>query len=139
MNFRPRAYREEPEINFIPLIDVLLVILIFLMVTTTYSRFSELQINLPTAEASKPPERIEQIDVAVDAKGTYSVNKHVIPGATREVLVQELKRAAGAAKDPVIVISADAEATHQSVVRLMEAAQTAGYGKITFTIQTQGK
>jgi biopolymer transport protein ExbD len=137
MRFRPRAYREEPEINFIPLIDVLLVILIFLMVTTTYSRFSELQINLPTAEASKPPERIEQIDVAVDAKGTYSVNKHVIPGATREVLVQELKRAAGAAKDPVIVISA--EATHQSVVRLMEAAQTAGYGKITFTIQTQGK
>ncbi|MGZ5146388.1 MAG: ExbD/TolR family protein, partial [Burkholderiales bacterium] len=78
MNFRPRAYREEPEINFIPLIDVLLVILIFLMVTTTYSRFSELQINLPTAEASKPPERVEQIDVAVDAKGTYSVNKHVV-------------------------------------------------------------
>jgi biopolymer transport protein ExbD len=139
MRFRPRAYREEPEINFIPLIDVLLVILIFLMVTTTYSRFSELQINLPTADASKLPERTEQIDVAVDAKGTYSVNKHVVPSATRDALVQELKRAAGAAKDPVIVISADAEASHQSVVRLMEAAQTAGYGKITFTIQTQGK
>jgi biopolymer transport protein ExbD len=139
MRFRPRAYREEPEINFIPLIDVLLVILIFLMVTTTYSRFSELQINLPTAEASKPPERTEQIDVAVDAKGTYSVNKRVVPNATRDALVQELKRAAGASKDPVIVINADAEASHQSVVRLMEAAQTAGYGKITFTIQTQGK
>jgi biopolymer transport protein ExbD len=139
MRFRPRAYREEPEINFIPLIDVLLVILIFLMVTTTYSRFSELQINLPTADAAKPPERVDQIDVAVDAKGTYSVNKRVVVGATRDLLVQELKRAAGAAKDPVIVISADAEASHQSVVRLMEAAQTAGYGKITFTIQTQGK
>jgi len=137
MRFRPRAYREEPEINFIPLIDVLLVILIFLMVTTTYSRFAELQINLPTADASKPPERVDQIDVAVDAKGTYSVNKNVIPGATRDALVQELKRAAGAMKDPVIVINADAEASHQSVVRVMEAAQTAGYGRITFTIQTQ--
>ena len=139
MRFRPRAYREDPEINFIPLIDVLLVILIFLMVTTTYSRFAELQINLPTADASKPPDRIDQIEVAVDAKGTYSVNRRVVPGATRDILVQELKRAAGAAKDPVIVISADAEASHQAVVRVMEAAQTAGYGKITFTIPTQGK
>jgi biopolymer transport protein ExbD len=135
MRFRPRAYREDPEINFIPLIDVLLVILIFLMVTTTYSRFSELQINLPTADASKPPDRIDQIEVAVDAKGAYSVNRRLVPGATRDIL----KRAAGAAKDPVIVISADAEASHQSVVRVMEAAQSAGYGKITFTIQTQGK
>ena len=139
MRFRPRAYREEPEINFIPLIDVLLVILIFLMVTTTYSRFSELQINLPTAEASKPPERLDQIDVAVDAKGAYSVNKRVLPGATREAIAQELKRAAGAAKDPVIVINADADASHQSVIRIMEAAQSAGYGKITFTTQAPAK
>ena len=137
MRFRPRAYREEPEINFIPLIDVLLVILIFLMVTTTYSRFSELQINLPTAESSKPPERIDQIDVDVDAKGNYAINKGAVQNATREKLVQELKRAAGSMKDPVIVISADADASHQSVVRVMEAAQAAGYGKITFTIQTQ--
>jgi biopolymer transport protein ExbD len=136
MRFRPRAYREEPEINFIPLIDVLLVILIFLMVTTTYSRFAELKINLPTADASKPPERVDQIDVAVDAKGTYSVNRNVLSQATRDALVQELKRAAGTMKDPVIVINADAQASHQSVVRVMEAAQTAGYGRITFTIQT---
>ncbi len=136
MRFRPRTYREEPEINFIPLIDVLLVILIFLMVTTTYSRFSELQINLPTAEANKPPERIDQIDVAVDAKGNYTINKNAVSN-TRDRLLQELKRAAGSMKDPVIVISADADASHQSVVRVMEAAQAAGYGKITFTIQTQ--
>ena len=137
MRFRPRAFREEPEINFIPLIDVLLVILIFLMVTTTYSRFSELQINLPTAETSKQPDRVEQIDVGVDAKGAYSINKSIVPAGTREALMQELKRAAGAAKDPVIVISADAEASHQSVVRVMEAAQSAGYSKITFTIQSK--
>jgi biopolymer transport protein ExbD len=139
MNFRPRAYREEPEINFIPLIDVLLVILIFLMVTTTYSRFAELQINLPTAESSKPPERLDQIDVAVSAKGAYAVNKNVLQGATREALMAELKRAAGGMKDPVIVINADAEASHQSVIRVMEAAQAAGYGKITFTTQAQTK
>ena len=83
MRFRPRAFREEPEINFIPLIDVLLVILIFLMVTTTYSRYAELKINLPTADAAKAPERVDQIDVAVDAKGAYSVNKNVVPSATR--------------------------------------------------------
>ena len=139
MRFRPRTFREEPEINFIPLIDVLLVILIFLMVTTTYSRFAELQINLPTAEASKPPERVEQIDIGVDSKGTYSVNKTVLGSATRDTLVQELRRAAAGMKDPVIVINADAEASHQSVVRVMEAAQSAGYGKITFTIQTPSK
>jgi len=109
------------------------------MVTTTYSRFAELQINLPTADASKAPERTDQIDVAVDAKGAYSVNKTVVPNATRESLVQELKRAAGSTKDPVIVISADAQASHQSVVRVMEAAQSAGYGRITFTIQSQSK
>ena len=136
MNFRPRAYREEPEINFIPLIDVLLVILIFLMVTTTYSRFAELQINLPTAEANKPPERLDQIDVAVDAKGAYSINREIVTAANKDVPASALKRAAAAMKDPVIVINADAEASHQSVIRVMEAAQAAGYGRITFTIQT---
>ena len=139
MRFRARATREEPEINFIPLIDVLLVILIFLMVTTTYSRFAELQINLPTAEASKAPERADQIDVGVDPKGNYSINKQVINAATREALAGQLKRAAAGMKDPVIVINADAQANHQSVIRVMEAAQSVGYGKITFTIQTPSK
>jgi biopolymer transport protein ExbD len=118
------------------LIDVLLVILIFLMVTTTYSRFSELKIDLPTAEAAKPPERLDQIDIGVDAKGAYSVNKNVIGPADRDKLVEELKRAAAGMKEPVIVINADAEASHQSVIRVMEAAQTAGYGRITFTTQS---
>jgi biopolymer transport protein ExbD len=136
MRFRSRWYRDEPEINLIPLIDVLLVILIFLMVTTTYSRFAELQINLPTAEANKAPERVDQIDVGVDAKGTYSINKTIVPAQNRDALAAQLKRAAGGMRDPIIVINADAQATHQSVIRVMEAAQAAGYGKITFTTQT---
>lgn len=136
MKFRTRAFREEPEINFIPLIDVLLVILIFLMVTTTYSRFSELQIHLPTADAGKPPERPEQIDVAVDAQGKYVINKSAVNFSTPEALSQDMRRLAGAMKDPVIVISADANSPHQSVINVMEAARIAGYGKITFTTQS---
>ena len=135
MRLRPRAYREEPEINFIPLIDVLLVILIFLMVTTTYSRYAELQINLPTAEAERQPERIDQIDVGVDSQGNYSVNKKTVALTGSAPLAQEMKRLGASMKDPIIVISADARAPHQSVITVMEAARMAGYGKITFTTQ----
>jgi biopolymer transport protein ExbD len=137
MRFRPRAFREEPEINFIPLIDVLLVILIFLMVTTTYSRFAELQINLPTADASKAPERTDQIDVAIDAQGRYLVNKAPVVFSGADAFSQELRRAAGDRKEPVIVISADANSPHQSVINVMEAARIAGYGRITFTTQAK--
>ena len=137
MKFRSRSSREDPEINFIPLIDVLLVILIFLMVTTTYSRFAELQINLPTAEAGKPPELPAQLDVAVDAKGNTTINRTAAPAGNASVLGEALKRAAVDMKDPVIVINADANASHQSVVRVMEAAQLAGYPKITFTTQAR--
>src|SRR5688572_337867 len=139
MNFRPARHREEPEINLIALIDVLLVILIFLMVTTTYSRFSELQINLPTAEASKPDERPNQINVAVDGAGNYLVNKTAVPFRSPDNFAEELKRATGGAPDPVIVINADAGATHQSVINIMEAARIAGYSRITFTTQAGKK
>ncbi|HZM47667.1 MAG TPA: biopolymer transporter ExbD [Burkholderiales bacterium] len=139
MRLRPRAYREEPEINFIPLIDVLLVILIFLMVTTTYSRYAELQINLPTAEAERQPDRIDQIDVAVDSQGNYSVNKKAVLLTGSAPLSQEMRRLGAAMKDPVVVISADARAPHQSVITVMEAARMAGYGKITFTTQATPK
>ncbi len=139
MNFRQRSARDEPEINFIPLIDVLLVILIFLMVTTTYSRYAELHINLPTADAAKAPEHPQQVEVTVDATGGYIVNNTRVANKSREALSEELRRAAGSMKDPVIVITADAQATHQSVIRVMEAAQINGYGKITFTTQAEKK
>jgi biopolymer transport protein ExbD len=139
MRFRPRAFREEPEINFIPLIDVLLVILIFLMVTTTYSRFAELQINLPTADADRPNDRPDQIDVAVDAQGRYSINRSPVGFSNPGAFSAELRRAAGDIKEPVVVINADANAPHQSVINIMEAARIAGYGKITFTTQAGKK
>lgn len=139
MNFRPARHREEPEINLIALIDVLLVILIFLMVTTTYSRFAELQINLPTADANKPEERPNQINVAVDGQGKYVVNKSTVPFRSSDNFAGELKRAANGAPDPVIIINADAAATHQSVINIMEAARIAGYSRITFTTQAAKK
>jgi biopolymer transport protein ExbD len=137
MNFRRGSFREEPEINLVPFIDVLLVIVIFLAVTTTYSRYSEMQINLPTADASKPADRPSQINVGVSASGQYMVNRTAVAFTTPEALAAELKRAAGSNADPVIIINADANATHQSVINVMEAARVAGLGKITFTTQQQ--
>ena len=136
MNFRRGRQREEPEINLVPMIDVMLVILIFLMITTTYSKYTELQINLPTADAEKQPERPNEITVVVSAQGQYTINK--VPYATTSVdqLAQEMRRAGANLKDPVVVISADAKATHQSVVRIMEASRSAGLSQITFTTQT---
>ena len=139
MRFRPRAHRDEPEINFIPLIDVLLVMLIFLMVTTTYSRYAELQINLPTADATRQQDTRDQIDVAVDAQGRYSINRNPVAYSGPGAFSEELRRAAGDIKDPVVVISADATAPHQSVINVMEASRIAGYGKITFTTQAGKK
>ncbi len=135
MHFRA-ARRDEPEINLIPLIDVLLVILIFLMVTTTYARFAELQINLPEAQGDSPKETPTQINVGVDERGGYNVNQIAVAGGGVESLVAALTSAAGGQKDPVVVISADAHATHQSVIRVMDAARRAGYPRVTFVTQS---
>ena len=135
MNFRRGKQREEPEINLVPMIDVMLVILIFLMITTTYSKYTELQINLPTADAEKQPERPNEISVVVSAQGQYTINKASIAFTSIDQLAQEMRRAGGNLKDPVVIISADAKATHQSVVRVMEASRAAGLSQITFTTQ----
>jgi biopolymer transport protein ExbD len=133
LNFRRGRTRDEPEINLVPMIDVFLVILIFLATSTTYSRFAQLQINLPQASAEVAPERPRQINVAVDASGRYQVDRQPVNWTTPAQFADALRSAAGDRADPVIVISADAAATHQSVVHVMEAARIAGYGQITFT------
>ena len=138
MNLRGARVREDPEINFIPLIDVLLVILIFLMVTTTYQRFAELQITLPEADADPSKERPREVNVGIDAQGRYVIDKTVFTWTNAAALADELRRSAGQAKDPVIIISADASATHQSVVNVMEAARMAGLVHITFATQSSG-
>lgn len=136
MNFQRDHRRDEPEINLIPLIDVLLVILIFLMVTTTYARFSELKINLPTSGAEQTPNKPKQIEVIVDANGNYQINDTLLTQVTPEALANSLKQAAGNDNDPVLVINADAKATHQSVINVMEAARQVGMSRITFATQS---
>lgn len=137
MNFQKGRTREEPEINLIAMIDVLLVILIFLLVTTTYSQRAELQINLPQASGDKSASAANQINIAVDATEHYAINNKPTKFDGVNSLSQALRKAAGKQDDPTIVINADAKATHQSVINVMEAARIAGYGRITFTTQSQ--
>jgi biopolymer transport protein ExbD len=134
MNFRRSHFREEPEINLIPMIDVLLVILIFLMITTTYSKFSGLEINLPTADATAKPEQATEVDVVVTTAGDVLVNRAALGARDVESIAAALRRAAGG-KDLMVVINADAKATHQSVIDVMQASQQAGLPRISFSTQ----
>ena len=136
MNLRRNFHRDEPEINFIPLIDVLLVILIFLMITTTYQRVAELSITLPEADADQAKQRPREVNVGIDAQGRYVIDRNVFNFSSVPALAEMLRKAAGDAKDPIVVINADANATHQSVIHVMEAARNAGLTHITFATQT---
>ncbi|MCX7627498.1 MAG: biopolymer transporter ExbD [Methylophilaceae bacterium] len=138
MNFRRGKASEEPEINFIPLIDVLLVIIIFLVVSATFSRIKELQINLPTADATQQQDRPLVIHVGIDASGKTVVNDTPLTDPSVEAITLALRRAAGSGKEPTIIISADAKTTHQSVVNVMEAARQANLTHITFATQSRG-
>ncbi len=135
MNFRRGRPREEIDINLIPLIDILIVILIFLFLTTTYSRFSELQINLPEAAADRAADKPTMLNVAVDSAGKYAINGAATAFGSTQNFANALREAAKGAKEPVIAISADAAATHQSVINVMESARLAGYNQISFTTQ----
>ena len=135
MNFRRSFQRDEPEINFIPLIDVLLVVLIFLMLSTTYSRFTELQIDLPAANAEPLRERPAEVIVAVASDGRYAVNRKAVDGRSVERLTAELAAAAAGRPDTVVIVSADAMAAHQAVVNVLDAARRAGLSRLTFAAQ----
>ena len=134
MNFRQRKPTTEPEINLIPFIDVLLVVLIFLMLTTTWSRLTEINLNLPLADSQKQKDRPQQIVLTVNAQGQYTLNKSAIGGTSVSALASAL--APLASKEVTLVISADAQATHQSVVNAMEAARRTGLSQITFATQS---
>ncbi len=135
MNFRPRA-KEEPEINLIPFIDVLLVVLIFLMLSTTYSKFTEMQLRLPVADTDAQRDYPREVIVAVSSDGRYMVNRTPIAARGTEDLATAIGEAAKAGKETVVIISADATATHQSVITVMEAARRMGLTQITFATQS---
>ncbi|HPR06377.1 MAG: biopolymer transporter ExbD [Zoogloeaceae bacterium] len=133
MRFQTNRRQEEPEINLIPLIDVLLVIIIFLMLTTTYAKFSGLELNLPTASADAIQTQANEINIAVTAEGDVLINRVPVVGRDIDAIAVALGRAAPAdAEPPLVVINADAKAQHQRVVDVMQAAQRVGLPQITF-------
>jgi len=136
MNFRRSSAADEPEINLIPFIDVLLVVLIFLMMSTTYSRFTELQVTLPTADAEKMQNRPKELVVAVASDGRYTVNRQALEGRSVEALAARLTEASSGQAETVVVVTADAAAAHQAVVNVLDAARRAGLARITFAAQT---
>jgi biopolymer transport protein ExbD len=138
MNFRTH-YKEDPEINLIPLIDVLLVILILLMVTTTYSKYAELQINLPTADAEKQNERPNEINISVSASGQYTIDRKPVTFTSVGAFADAMRKAGSGLKEPIVIINADATASHQSVIHVMEAARLAGLSQVSFSTQSSGK
>ncbi|HPO21195.1 MAG TPA: biopolymer transporter ExbD [Rubrivivax sp.] len=135
MNFRRHRHPEEPEINLIPFIDVLLVILIFLMLSTTYSRFTELRLELPAADAEPMRERPHEIVVAIAGDGRTTLNRQPVDGRNVEALSAQLRSAAAGRTDTVLILSADAMATHQSVVNVLDAARRAGLARLSFAAQ----
>lgn len=139
MRFR-RALDEEPELNLIPLIDVLLIVLIFLAVSTTYSRFAELQITLPSADAAQPTVQPNEINVAVTADGRYAIERQLLASndvrSFAEALRTSIKVSEGKGSDNVLlIINADAQAPHQAVIGVLEAARLAGIVRISFATQ----
>jgi biopolymer transport protein ExbD len=140
MDFKHRR-PEEPEINLIPFIDVLLVVLIFLMLSTTYSKYSELQITLPVADAERLKERPGEILVSVTAEGRYLINHKPVEGRSVDLLAAELRAAAsanGAGEQSVVIVSADALAAHQTVINVLDAARRAALPRLTFATQVNG-
>ncbi|MBN9330273.1 MAG: biopolymer transporter ExbD [Comamonas sp. SCN 67-35] len=137
MHFRSGP-REEPRIDLIPFIDVLLVILIFLMLTTTYSRFTELQLTLPVANTEQMRDRPREVNVAVSADGHYAVNRTTLQGRGVNDLASALQAAAQAGGESILIISADAMAPHQAVITVMEAARRVGLSQVTFATQSSG-
>jgi biopolymer transport protein ExbD len=138
MNFKTRP-REEPEINLIPFIDVLLVVLIFLMLSTTYSKFTELKLTLPIADAETLRDYPKDVLVTVNSEGAYTVNSVPVAGQSVDVVTAALLAGAKAGKDSVVIISADASAKHQAVVTVMEAARRSGLSQVTFATQSSNQ
>jgi biopolymer transport protein ExbD len=134
MRFR-RPAEEEPELNLIPLIDVLLIVLIFLAVSTTYSRFAEIQIELPSADAAAAATRPVEIQVGVTAEGRYALDRKLLASTDPAAVAELLQRAAAGRDNAIVVINADAQAPHQAVIGVLEAARIAGLPRVTFATQ----
>ena len=132
-----RTTTPEPEINLIPFIDVLLVVLIFVMMSASFSKFTELELNLPSADGRVPEQRPHEILVGVNAQGGYSLQRQPLGRVDIKTLADALATAARSQDNPVLIIQADARSSHQSVVQVLEAARRSQLTHITFATQGQ--
>ncbi|MCP4695567.1 MAG: biopolymer transporter ExbD [Gammaproteobacteria bacterium] len=133
MNLR-RYRHEEPDllIDIAPLIDVVFILLIFFMVSTTFSREAELEINLPEASPDKIREKQEIVDISIDTQGYYYVNGKALINDQFETLIRALKRETKANKKASVIINADVNTPYQSIIKVMDAAQQVGLARLSF-------
>ncbi|HEU0229358.1 MAG TPA: biopolymer transporter ExbD [Burkholderiaceae bacterium] len=134
MNFRRSRTDDEPEINLVPLIDVLLVILIFLAATTSFTRFSQIKVHLPQASADAP--QPQAMNLAISQTGVYALDGRYVQGTSVDDLAQALKAEAAQRRQGTLIIDADAQSTHEAVVRAMLAARQAGIERVDFATQS---
>ncbi len=139
MNFRTRRRPDDVELNFVPLIDVLVVLLIFLMVTTSFSRLGQLKVELPQAASDATAPTDNTIELAISAAGEYAVGQETLAAGNVAGLTAALRRAASGRKEPVLVLSVDRSTPHERVIAAMTAAREAGFEHLTFTVETAGK
>ncbi len=123
---------DEVDINLTPLIDVVFLLLIFFMVSTTFIHESRIKLNLPVADAQAQEQQPHAVEIAIDGRGRYFVNGRALINPRHESIRAAMLKAAGNNKDPVIIIDADAETTHQSVVNVLDVARELGFLHITF-------
>ena len=133
MKFRRRPWHDEPDINLIPLIDVLLVILIFLAASTSFNRMQQFEVSLP--EASAEAAELQALDIAVSREGLYAVDGKLL-GDSHAAEIAEALRQARQSPEQALVINADAHSPHESVMRVLEAARQAGMERIHFAVQS---
>lgn len=131
MNFKP-GQEQEVDVNITPLIDVVFLLLIFFMVSTTFVRESEIDLTLPEASEELRDEPVDKIDIAVDKNGQYFVNGKALINSQLATMKAALRKEITTDGDPLVIISADAEANHQAVITVMDAARQVGLVRITF-------
>ena len=131
MNLQPKR-REDPDVNLTPLIDVVFLLLIFFMVSTTFERENEISLELPEASGKQVENQHAPVEITIDAKGRYFINKVEVVNTELETLMQAIKKAAGDEAKPRVLLSADKATQHQAVITAMDAARQLGFVNLTF-------
>ncbi|MBP6019990.1 MAG: biopolymer transporter ExbD [Burkholderiaceae bacterium] len=133
MNFQSKRTEDDLDINLIPLIDVLLVILIFLAATTSFTRFNQIKLNLPQASADQIDQ--QAMNIAISQEGLYALDDNLLNANNSQDIAQALRQASAGRQDASLIINADARTAHESVIRVMEAARLAGITRVSFATQ----